>query len=278
MFIGIALYQNVFCIIRLSMEGIFTFSLFLYLLSVLLALSSFRPESKYALPMSGVSYAGGVALVLVLYVWKLSQRHSFVPGSFFEGVLFSILVLAVFLAAARLRIRIPLAPAVFSLIALFLGILGVMRLDSDAAVSQSDTILGGHVFCMFFALSLFTLSFIFSGLFLIQDALLKSKRGLRFTAFLPPLELTSRLNLISVTVGVSALFVGLLGGAVKASEALKLSFILSDPSMILSFLLLGLYFAMVAIRKGPQDRAKTLSYMSITYYILLIFIYISIHR
>lgn len=260
------------------MNSIFTFSLFLYLLSVLLALSSFRPESKYALPMSTVTYIGGVVLTLILYSWKLWTRGGFVPGSFFEGILLSILVLALFLVLTRLRVHIPLAPAIFSFIALCLGILGVMRMDLNSASGNQDTLLGGHVFCMFFALAVLTLSFLFSTLFLIQDALLKSKKGLSTMSFLPPLELTSRLNLVSVTLGVAALFVGFLGGAVKASEGVRFSMVFTDPAILLSFLVLGLYFVMVAIRKGPQDRAKTLSYMSITYYILLLFIYINIHR
>jgi HemX protein len=261
------------------MDRYFLFTLFLYLLSVLLALAENRTELKVAGRASRVSYWLGSALTLAILAARVMRGA---PGGsglddFFGGTLITLTVLAGVCLVGRVFKGTSWAPAVLAAVSLVLGLLALMRVHTTGAAAQVATITSGHVICMFLALSAFTLSFIFSALFLVQDRLLKRRSTGSLIAALPPLELTSRLNFASITVGTAALAMGVLGGALALRHTADPRQILTDPAIALSGFMLFLYMGLVAIRRGALERARTVSVVSIVFYWLMLFVFWGAH-
>lgn len=264
------------------MELYLLYALFLFLLSILLAFAQNRTELKLAGPASRLSYCLGSAAALVILAVSV-HRGGGRALDFFNGALITIALLFAAYLISRIFGKFDLAPAVFSSASLFIGAMAVLRNRDPfppaeaAAAGDWARYTGSHVICMFIALAGFTLSFIFSAMFLAQDRLLKKRSaGLLFTA-LPPLELTSRLNFAFITVGTAALAMGVFGGTAALGGRPDLGTVARDPSILLSVLMLILYTGLVVLRKGALERARTVSAVSIVFYFLLMFVFWGAH-
>jgi ABC-type uncharacterized transport system permease subunit len=258
----------------------FLYALFLYLLGILLAFAENRTELKLAGPASRFSYLAGSGVTLAVLIGTVHANGGRWEPDFFAGTLLSLVLLAVVYLVARCFGRIPWGPAVFSAVSLFLGAMAVLRGRPDEAVRAAQDwtrFTGSHIICMFIALAAFTLSFIFSVLFLTQDRLLKRKSVSALVSALPPLELTSRLNFASITVGTAALAMGVFGGTAALAKLSNAGEVVRDPSVILSVLMLALYTALAALRRGALERARTVSVVSIMFYFLLLFVFWGAH-
>jgi ABC-type transport system involved in cytochrome c biogenesis permease subunit len=113
-----------------------------------------------------------------------------------------------------------------------------------------------HVNVNMFAYSAFTISFIASAMYLIQYWQLRARRPGRWLSLLPSLDLLERVNLTSVVTGVSALFVGIMTGAVWAQTAWGGR--LLDAKIIVSLLALLIYSLYILLQKrkgwrGPRS-------------------------
>lgn len=262
------------------MELYLLYALFLYLLSILLALAQNRTELKLAGTASRISYQAGSAAALLVLAFAVHGSGRPWTWDFFSGILITLALLFAVYLASRIYGRFSLAPAAFAAVSLVLGAMALARSGPDAARAPIEgwaRYTGSHVICMFIALAAFTLSFLFSAMFLAQDRLLKRKSaGPLFTA-LPPLELTSRLNFSFITVGTAALAMGVFGGTAALSGTEGFRGALSDPSILLSVLMLVLYVGLAVLRKGALERARTVSVVSMVFYLLLLFVYWGAH-
>jgi len=262
----------------LLMERFFLFSLFLYLLSALLATGSNRSESKYSLPISKAAYLAGAGVTGLILFFQLKASGSWVISNFFEGVLFTLVVVGlVFLVGLR-RAELPLAPGILSVLSIVLGVLALFRLEAAPQAMAAPTgALSSHTYCMFIALAAFSLSFIFSALFLLQEVLIKRRKIGKLFFNLPPLELTSRLNFSCLSVGTAAFFAGVLGGMIQWNKTPGAGSMFLEPAVPLSFLMLVAYLFVVTLRIGPLERARTVSYTSMICYVLLLFVFFGAH-
>ena len=94
---------------------------------------------------------------------------------------------------------------------------------------------------------------------------------------LPPLELTSRFNFAALAVGTAAYSIGVLGGFVQLKMLDETARLWQEPGAILSVLMLLAYVFLVTSRIGPLERARTVSFTSMIYYVLLIFVFFGAH-
>jgi ABC-type uncharacterized transport system permease subunit len=261
-----------------SMERLFLFSLFLYLLSALLGVGSNRSESRFSLPASKYSYILATLITAVILMARLRQAGHWALNDFLDGILFSLVMVGLVYILSQSRKPIPFAPAALSVISIILGLLGVLKagVEPDRVTPQIVS-LAVHTYFMFTALAAFSLSFIFSLLYLYQEKALKDKNPESLKAKLPPLELTSRLNIASITLGGSALFMGVVAGWAHFRKIEAGWMALAEPSVLLTFLMLVLYLAIVFLRVGPLERARSVSYLSMICYVLLLFVFFGAH-
>ena len=266
------------------MERFFLFSLFLYLLSLLLAVAAGRTELKYAHAASKVSYALGAVITGIILLSRLQGPASWRIIDFFDGVLFSLCLLAAAYGVTRFFVKMRWASAILSGVSLALGVMALFRAHGGAdgaadagPAAMAAGLLAGHIICMFAALAAFTLSFIFSMLFLLQDRMIKHRAFGAHLSALPPLELTARLNFAAVTVGTAALAMGVLGGAKALRKMSQPLDALLDPTVSLSVLMLALYGVLVWTRWGARGRSRTVAVISAAFYLLMLFVFWGAH-
>lgn len=209
---------------------------------------------------------------------RFHQRGAWIVSDFLEGVLLSIVILGMIYCFVEVRFAAGIDPAFFSMVCLFLGLLGFVKSLSDNTLRPiAPEGLSGHTFFVFLALSAFSLSFVFSILFLTQDYCVKTKLMSKAMGHLPPLELTGRLNFTFFTVGTAALSVGVLSGILYFRSMKIASAMMLEPTVILTLALLVLYGIILALRVGPLERSRRAAVVSIVAYSLLLVAFSATH-
>lgn len=248
--------------------------MFFFLLSALLAAAASRAESRYSRRGSKSAYALAIALSLAALLGRFWGRQEWFVADFFEGILLSIVILGAAWAVTETRFSAGIDAAFFATLSLLLGVIAVAR-AVPAGARPADGI-SAHTFFMFLSLAAFSLSFLFSILFLAQDFLLKRKKAQGFFSRLPPLELTARLNFSFLTVGTASLFAGVLGGLLYRRAALSGFFVL-EPTPAMSFLALALYAGVLMLRRGPLERGRNAAWVTVASYPFLLAVFLAVH-
>jgi len=126
-----------------------------------------------------------------------------------------------------------------------------------------------HIVFSVISYSAFSLSAIFSMLFIIQDYLLKRKIWNRFTKALPSLESLDRSAYYANLVGIPMLLIGLIIGSAWASIFLKWTFFF-DPKVIISFVVLFMYSWSVIKRQKKTWLNKQVAIWNLFSFIMVV--------
>ena len=123
-------------------------------------------------------------------------------------------------------------------------------------------------------------SLIASVLYLVQERRLKSKEGVGFLAWLPPLETMDRIAYLSLLIGFPCMTVGLLAGSLIAQLSVGAAYFL-DPKVLLSFGMWGLYVLLV--RRSTGLRGRRAIYLSSVVFLVVLSVWAanqfsSVHR
>ena len=126
-----------------------------------------------------------------------------------------------------------------------------------------------HVSCSMFAFSAFTIAFIGSILYLVLHSEIQRKRPGHFYSRLTSLEQLDLVNLWGALLGVifltAAIFTGFRWMREIQSDRLRL-----DARIVASWFTFFVYVGELLIRRLTRVRARTLSYMSIAGFILVV--------
>jgi ABC-type transport system involved in cytochrome c biogenesis permease subunit len=137
---------------------------------------------------------------------------------------------------------------------------------------SQGTMFAFHVTLNILGYSAFTLSFVMSVIYLLQNRVLRDRRlGSTFWRF-PPLDLLERMSRTSAVVGVVALAAGIALGLVKAERLWEGAWLL-DPKVISSFLTLALYAAYLWLGRTTAWRGARASLLCVVNFLFLIFSY-----
>ncbi len=129
-------------------------------------------------------------------------------------------------------------------------VIGLLLPDSTAAPAQGThgPLFALHVTLAILAYAAFTFSFVLSLLYLIQNRQLRRRQTGILFARLPALEVISRMNRTSVSIGLSSLAASLVIGVVRA-QMLWAS--LADPKIAFALITVGIYgFLLLMERRG----------------------------
>jgi len=120
-----------------------------------------------------------------------------------------------------------------------------------------------HLVLMVAAFVVFSLSFIVSGLFLIQERQLKFHRaGPGWMGRLPALESMDRLHYRVLGTGFALLTLGILSGMIL-SKNLFGSYLTADPRQIASIVTWGIYILFLNVRIRPGWRGRRAMMLSV---------------
>lgn len=129
-----------------------------------------------------------------------------------------------------------------------------------------------HVTLNILAYSAFTLAFVLSVIYLIQNRVLRDRRpGATFWRF-PPLEVLERMSRSSVVVGVGSLTVGIALGLVSAAKLWRGPWTL-DAKVIASLLTLGIYLGYLGLGRTTAWRGARASRLCVWSFLAVVFSY-----
>ena len=133
-----------------------------------------------------------------------------------------------------------------------------------------------HVFLIIVSLAAFSVSFVLAVIFLLQHHFLETKHLGPLFFRLPPLELTAKLNFLFLTIGIVSMLAGVFLGLFlrRAEQGMP---VLREPMTWLSFIMLGLYAAILFVRQGPVERSRGVAYVAIVSYAFLLFTFAAAH-
>ncbi len=125
-----------------------------------------------------------------------------------------------------------------------------------------------HALMAVFGIALFSMAFIFSFLYLIQERAIKSKKLGGVDRILPSLEILDRINYRLIFWGFPIYTFAIILGMVKYLSLLGLHF---DPKGIWSLLIWIVYLTIFYLRVKGDWRKKKAAYLTIIGFLLVIF-------
>lgn len=129
-----------------------------------------------------------------------------------------------------------------------------------------------HVTLNTWAYAAFALSFVLSLVYLVQDWVLRSRRlSVPFWRF-PALDVLDRMSRSSVYVGLLALASGATMGLVWRHR-LSGSYSWGDPKVLITFVILALYLAYLALSRIPAWRGPRAAIVCATNFLIVLFSY-----
>lgn len=140
------------------------------------------------------------------------------------------------------------------------------------AAPARGSIFALHVTSNILAYSAFTLSFVYSVVYLVQDRLLRGRKPIAIMWRLPPLEDLERMTRSGVWVGLASLIVGISFGMV-VDRRVTGTLLQFDPKVVISFLILGFYAAYLTVSRSPAWRGARASVFCVVNYCAVIFSY-----
>lgn len=258
-----------FILLRLYevMIVIYAISLVLYFVDYLMKRPKWRRIAFWLVSIVWVLQS----LYLLLYIWEI-QRFPIL--SLYEGILFYswLLVSLSIVLHCIARVDLPVL-LIYSLGFVFVTIHTFMPKRLSGAVHESmvSEMLFIHIFTAMVAYAVFTLTFVFSVLYLLMYRMLKEKKTTpMFWQRFPPLEQMTVWMNVTVYIGVPILLISLLLGlewALLQIDSLRVF----DPKIITSFLIVIMYSAITyANRKGKLSNTRYAWILIYAYLIVVI--------
>ncbi|MFZ0663125.1 MAG: cytochrome c biogenesis protein CcsA [Acidobacteriaceae bacterium] len=201
----------------------------------------------------------------------LAMEHRWMPAGMHEvQSMLALLISTVFLLIVW-RYR-TLSFGVFALpLAFLLAVVPSLGLDKYAF--SSPLIRSGWIFVHITALLVAYAALIFSlaasCLYLLQERRLKSKRSPGFLHWLPPLETMDQIAQTTLVLGFCGMTVGLFAGSLIAQERYGAAYF-GDPKIWLSFLVWGLYVAMIFVLRSTGLRGLRAVYLSSVVFVAML--------
>jgi len=217
--------------------------------------------------------AGGLVTHYMALLERAITLHS-VPYQDFYG---SMSLLAWFLALTYLGLELlhrerAMGAFVLPLVLLLLGLELVVVPQAAPKPPAHGSIFALHVTSNILAYSAFTLSFVYSVVYLVQDRLLRARRPGAVVWRLPPLDDLERMARSGVWVGLAGLLLGI-GFGMMVDQQLHGQLLSLDSKVVVSFLILACYAVYLWSARSPAWRGARASVVCIASYFAVVFSY-----
>ena len=231
---------------------------------------------------AGSAWAGRVATALLAaglttHYFALLERSYALHAVPYEDLYGSMSLLAWFLAFTYLGLELlhrerAMGAFVLPLVLLLLGLELVVAPQAAPKAPARGSIFALHVTSNILAYSAFTLSFVYSAVYLVQDRLLRARRPGAMVWRLPALEDLERMARSAVWVGLGSLLAGIVFGIV-VGQRLTGQISSLDPKVVTSFLILAFYTVYLWSARSAAWRGARASLLCIASYFAVVFSY-----
>jgi HemX protein len=228
-------------------------------------------------PWTGSVATGLLACGLTVHYLALLERAHFIHAVPYQDLYGSMSLLAWLLAFTYLGLELlhrerAMGAFVLPLVLLLLGLELVIVPHTAPRAPAHGSVFALHVTSNILAYSAFTLSFVYSLVYLVQDRLLRSRRPAAFVWRLPALEDLERMTRSSVWVGLGALLVGM-GFGMAVDQQLTGQALNLDPKVLVSFFMLFCYAVYLVSARSPAWRGARASLVCVASYCIVVFSY-----
>jgi ABC-type uncharacterized transport system permease subunit len=221
---------------------------------------------------------------LVAVVELMAAAHHLVPLGWVEVQA----TLALLFVLAYLLVYLAYRAAAFGIFALPLALLLLLApaMGTNSAGFVTPEVRSGwlvlHISALLAAYTALLFSLLASVLYLAQERRLKSKEGIGFLAWLPPLETMDRIAYLSLLIGFPCMTLGLLAGSLIAQQSVGPAYFL-DAKVLLSFGMWGVYVVMLLVRRSTGLRGRRAIYLSSVVFLVVLSVWAanqfsSVHR
>lgn len=196
--------------------------------------------------------------------------------------------LALLITSAFLLTWLAYRTVSFGLFALPLAFLLVIipAMGPDRYTFSSPSIRSGwllvHIVSLLGAYAALIFSLLASLLYLAQERRLKSKQTPGFLEWLPPLDTMDQIAQRTLVAGFCCMTLGLLAGSLVAQEHVGAAYFL-DPKVLLSFVMWGVYVALLLVRRSRGLRGRRAVFLSSVVFLVMLSVWAanlfsSVHR
>ncbi len=258
-------------------QYIFIAAIVLYILDSVWEVGSlFRPGtfskrlSNYFI-LTGLSFHCAFLIVVSIRSGTLPITTLFESSTFYLSLIVLLSVILKFLY--RLQ---ALTPFVMPIVTGFsIASIALIRNDLALTYNLKTFWLFAHIIPLFLGYASFTVSFIFSIMYLTQERQLKKKSFGPLFESLPSLETLDALMWKTITLGFPLLTIGLVSGTVwaKTSNILGLLWYL-DPKVTLGALTWLIYAAILHLRLGASFHGTRVAIVTIAGFVIVILTFI----
>lgn len=231
---------------------------------------------------SGHRVAGRMATLLlsaalVAHYLAMMERARMLHAVPYEDLYGSMSLFGWFLGITYLGLELyhrqqSVGPFVLPLVVVLSGLAMVLAPGAPHAAPARGTIFALHVTTNILAYSAFTLSCVFSAIYLGQNHLLRGRRLGTVVWRMPSLELLERMTRSGVVVGLVTLALGMTFG-VMVEDRVRGIYVSFDPKEVISLIILVGYGAYLWLERSTSWRGARASLLCMLNYLAVLFSY-----
>ncbi len=253
----------------------------LYALSILLYFIDFlnknRKANQYAFWLLAIVWV----LQTIFLIMYMIRTGRFPVLTIFEGLYFYAWVLVTLSLTINRVLRVDFTvffTNILGFIIMAIHTFAPVQIESKAMAEQLvSELLFIHITMAILSYGAFSLSFVFSSLYLFQHKLLKEKKWGQRLWRISDLSKLERVSYILNSVGVAMLLLSLILGLQWAFIKLP-TFIWYDPKIIGSFIVLIFYSVYLYLRVRRNLYGKNLAYLNIASFLIILINFLLVSR
>ena len=218
-----------------------------------------------------------LSAALLAHYFALMERAHLVHAVPYEDLYGSMSLFGWFLGITYLGLELyhrqqSVAPFVLPLVVVLSGLATVLAPATAHPAPARGTIFALHVTTNILAYSAFTLSFVFSAIYLGHNRLLRSRRLGTVAWRMPSLELLERMTRSGVLVGLVTSALGMTFG-LMVEDRVRGSYFSFDPKEMISLLILIAYGSYLWLERTTAWRGARASLLCMLNYMAVLFSY-----
>lgn len=260
-----------------SIQAIFIGAIFFYFLDSIWEIGSIFRVEKFSKRVANFLILTGLALHSAFLIILSIKSRNLPIATLFESAVFFIFLIVLIAVITKYLYKLPsLTPFVMTIVTI-LSIASIALIRNDLVLSNDLAKFWQivHIIPIFLGYAAFTVSFILSIMYLVQERQLKAKNFGSLFNSLPSLETMDNLMWKTITFGFPLLTIGLVSGTIWA----KTSNILGDLWYLDSKVLLGaftwlVYAALLHLRLGASFHGTKVACVTIGCFIVVLLTFV----
>ena len=254
-------------------QYIFVAAIILYLLDSIWEIGSIFNPKKFSKRLADYFILAGLSIHCAFLIVISSKSGTLPISTLFESSTFYLSLIVLLSVILKFLYRLQsLTPFVMPVVTGF-SIAAVTLVKNDLALTADLKTfwLFAHIIPIFLGYASFTVSFIFSIMYLTQERQLKKKNFGPLFESLPSLETLDALMWKTITLGFPLLTIGLVSGTVwaKTTNILGILWYL-DPKVLLGSLTWLIYAAILHLRLGASFHGTRVAVVTIAGFVIVI--------